>query len=157
MPADPEGGPGPDVFRQGRAATRRWDIALVIAAGGAVGGGMRNLLNAVVPEGDSGFPWSTFLENVIGCALLGALMVFLLDVWPPTRYGRPFLGVGVLGGFTTFSTYTTDADALLRAGQAPLALTYMAATLAVGLLATWTGLNMARSLAGISNETRRTS
>lgn len=130
---------------------------MVIAAGGAVGGGGRYLINAAVPASPGGFPWSTFLENITGCLLLGALMVFLLEVWPTTRYGRPFLGVGVLGGFTTFSTYTVDTDALLRGGQAPLALTYMFATVTVGLIATWLGLNVARLVAGITNETRGTS
>jgi CrcB protein len=130
-------------------SARRWDIALVVAAGGALGGGARYLLNVAWPTGTGHFPWATFVENVVGCFLLGSLMVLLLDVWPPTRYGRPFLGVGVLGGFTTFSTYTAETDALLRRGQVPMALTYFFGSLAVGLLATWIGLNLTRTLAGV--------
>ncbi len=143
------------MFRQGREVARRWDIALVVAAGGAVGGGARYLVNEAWPTGPDQFPWQTFVENVSGCLLLGALMVLLLDVWRPTRYGRPFLGVGVLGGFTTFSTYTAETDALLRHGQVPLALSYFFGSLAAGLLATWLGLNLTRAAAGISNESRR--
>ena len=75
---------------------RVWDLVLVIAAGGALGGALRYLLNEALPA--SGFPWATFIENVTGCFLLGALMVYLLDVWSPNRYLRPFLAVGVLGG-----------------------------------------------------------
>src|SRR4051794_14883819 len=86
--------------------TRRWDVALVIAAGGALGSLARWGLNEALPQEGGRFPWATFAENVGGCLVLGVLMVFLLDVWRPTRYGRPFLAIGVLGGFTTFSTYT---------------------------------------------------
>ena len=157
LPVDPDVPSGGQALRQSPSPTRRWDVALVVAAGGAVGGGARYLLNEAWQTGPSGFPWSTFVENVSGCLLLGALMVLLLDVWPPTRYGRPFLGVGVLGGFTTFSTYTAETDALLRHGQVPLALTYFFASLAVGLLATWAGLNLTRAAAGVGRPPRRAS
>lgn len=129
---------------------RRWDVALVIAAGGAIGGALRYLLNQAIPHGADGFPWATFLENVSGCLVLGALMVFLLDVWSPHRYARPFLGIGVLGGFTTFSAYTVETVALLRSGHAPTAFAYLLATVIVGLLATWAGIAIARRVAGIS-------
>jgi fluoride exporter len=131
-------------------AHRRWDIALVVAAGGAIGGALRYLLNQAVPHGAGGFPWSTFLENVAGCLVLGALMVFLLDVWTPHRYARPFLGIGVLGGFTTFSAYTVETIALLRAGEAPTAMAYVLGTVVLGLLATWAGIVAARRVAGVS-------
>jgi len=127
---------------------RRWDVAVVIGAGGAVGGGLRWALNQAWPITPGHFPWATFIENVTGCLVLGALMVFLLDVWRPSLYARPFLGIGVLGGFTTFSTYTADTSALLRAGQVPMALTYFFGTLVVALAATWTGIFLARSAAG---------
>jgi CrcB protein len=156
LPVDPDAGPGTDVFRQRSRTQRRWDIALVIAAGGAVGGGARYLLSTSWPHPDGGFPWATFIENVSGSLLLGALMVFLLEVWRPRRYARPFLGVGVLGGYTTFSTYTADIDALLRAGAVPVALAYLFGTLVVGFFATWTGLTLARRIAGITSTSRRT-
>lgn len=157
LPIDSDKESDVDVFRPGQATTRRWDIALVVAAGGALGGGARYLLNQAWTTPPGGFPWSTFIENVSGCLLLGALMVFLIDVWRPTRYGRPFIGIGVLGGYTTFSTYTSETDSLLRAGEVPLALTYLFATLAVGLVATWVGLTLARSAAGLSRTNARTS
>ncbi len=156
LPIDPDRESQADIFREGAAAARRWDIALVVAAGGAIGGGCRYLLNIAWSTTPGTFPWSTFVENVSGCLLLGALMVFLLDVWRPSRYGRPFLGVGVLGGYTTFSTNTSETDALLRAGEVPLALAYLFGSLAVGLLATWIGLTVARSIAGLDRETGRT-
>jgi len=139
---------------QSRASRhRRWDVALVIGAGGALGGGLRWTLNRAWPATPGHFPWATFVENVSGCLVLGALMVFLLDVWRPSRYARPFLAIGVLGGFTTFSAYTADTGALLRAGQVPMALTYLFGTLVVALAATWTGIFLARSAAGTNPRT----
>lgn len=131
-------------------AQRHWDVALVIAAGGAIGGGARWLLNEAIPPVEGSFPWATFVENVTGCLVLGVLIVFLLDVWPPHRYARPFLAIGILGGYTTFSAYTAETLALLRAGQVPIALAYLFGTVAVGLVATWAGISIARRIAGIT-------
>lgn len=121
-----------------------WDLLLVIAAGGAIGGGLRYLLSTAIPH--QHFPWSTFAANVIGCLLIGVLMVLLLEILPAHRYARPFLGVGILGGFTTFSSYTVETHALLAEGAVPVALAYMFGSLAAGLLATWTGMTLARRL-----------
>jgi CrcB protein len=126
----------------------------VIAAGGAIGGGVRYSLTRVWPHDGFDFPWATFAANVSGSLLLGALMVFLLDVWGPHRYTRPFLGVGVLGGFTTFSAFTNEVDALLRGGQSAVALVYIFASLAAGLLATLGGIVAARRIAGPGNPRR---
>jgi CrcB protein len=149
---DEGGGPvDPDVsvFDVEARRERVWDIVAVIAAGGAIGGAARYLLNQAVPSSD--FPWVTFIENVTGCFLLGALMVYLLDVWPPNRYLRPFLGVGVLGGFTTFSAYTVETRGLLAEGRGPAAMTYLFGSLLVGLAGTWLGITTARA---ITRETR---
>lgn len=128
--------------RRRHSRSRAWDIALVIAAGGALGGAGRYLLNQLLPT--AAFPWSTLVENVLGCFLLGALMVYLLDVWRPRRYLRPFLGVGVLGGFTTFSAYTSESRAMLLDGRTPQALVYMFGSIVLGLFATWVGITAAR-------------
>jgi CrcB protein len=138
----------------GVARHRRWDVALVIGAGGAIGGAARWALNHLWPSVPGGFPWATFVENVTGCLILGALMVYLLDVWRPSRYARPFLGIGVLGGFTTFSAYAADTHALLRQDQGLLALVYLFGTLIVALVASWTGIALARTAAGITPRTR---
>jgi CrcB protein len=140
----------PDSAPHPHGTRRRWDVALVIAAGGVIGGAMRWLINEALPRAEDGFPWPTFVENVSGCLLLGALVVFLLDVWRPHRYARPFLAIGVLGGFTTFSAYTVETLELLRGGQAPVAMAYLFGTVILGLLATWTGIAVARKVAGVS-------
>ena len=125
----------------------RWDILAVIAVGGSLGSLARWALGQAFTSPPGRFPLATFLENVSGGFALGLLMVFVLEVWPPTRYVRPFFGVGVLGGFTTFSTYMLDTRTLLAAGKAPLAGAYLFGTLVVGLLAVWTGIALGRLVA----------
>lgn len=157
LPIDPDLTVGPGVLPRatgGVARPRQWDVALVIGAGGAIGGAARWTLNQVWPSTPEGFPWATFVENVSGCLVLGALMVCLLDVWRPSRYARPFLGIGVLGGFTTFSAYTADTHALLRQDQGQLALVYLFGTLIVALAASWAGIVLARTAAGITSRAR---
>lgn len=138
-----------DVDAPTGASPPRWDIACAVAAGGAVGGALRYLMGIAISTGPAGFPWATFVENVSGCLILGALLVFLVDVWRPLRYIRPFLATGVLGGYTTFSTYTEDIRSLVEAGQGPLALTYMFGSIALGVVAAVVGMNVARKAAGL--------
>ncbi|WP_327092589.1 CrcB family protein [Nonomuraea sp. NBC_01738] len=122
------------------ARERSWDILAVIALGGGLGSVARHLLAQAIPTAPGGFPWATFLTNVSGCLVLAVLMVYVLEVWPPSRYVRPFFGVGFLGGFTTFSTFTVE---ILRTGQP---VVYAAASLAAGLAAVWGGFALARLL-----------
>jgi fluoride exporter len=72
---------------------------------------------------------------VVGCGLIGVLMVLSTEVLPAHRLLRPFLGVGVLGGFTTFSTYAVEFRGLLQPGSVPLAFAYLAGTVICALLA----------------------
>ncbi|MFC0006545.1 FluC/FEX family fluoride channel [Micromonospora siamensis] len=109
-----------------------------ISAGGVLGALARAGLQAAVPHAATGFPWATFGINVTGCLLIGALMAVVTGR-PTGPLVRPFLGVGVLGGFTTFSTYAVDAQRLLAAGAAGTALAYLAATLVGALLAVGAG------------------
>lgn len=127
-----------------RALAARWDILAVISAGGALGSLARWGMAVALPHPPGAFPWATFAVNLAGCLLIGALIVMITQVWPPSRYVRPFLGVGVLGGFTTFSTYMLDTRDLLMTGHAGLAGLYLAGTLAGGLAAVWAGRALAR-------------
>ena len=142
LPVDPDLPDVTDVFHRGGgrvAQHRRWDVALVIGAGGAIGGGARWALNQAWPLVPGGFPWATFVENVTGCLVLGALMVSLLDVWRPSRYARPFLGIGVLGGFTTFSSYAFESFQLLRDAEYFRASVNVAGQVVLGLVFFWLG------------------
>jgi CrcB protein len=111
----------------------RWDVLAVIALGGAVGSLARWALGEALAPAPGEFPWSTFTENLTGGFALGALMVWLTELWPSARYLRPMLAVGVLGGFTTFSTYMLDTRTLLAAGRPGLAAGYLLGTLVLGL------------------------
>ena len=128
----------------GAAPRSRWDVLAVIAVGGAFGSLARYGVGELLPWRGDGFPWATFIENVSGGFALGFLMVLLLDVWAPHRYARPFLGVGVLGGYTTFSTYLLETRDLVAGDQAATAMAYLFGSLLVGLAAVWLGLGSAR-------------
>nr|WP_241248482.1 CrcB family protein [Nocardioides sp. KC13] len=123
------------------------DLLAPIAAGGALGSLARWGLATALPHGDGAWPWATFLANVSGCLLLGVLMAFVLGPWSAVpfwgRYLRPFLGVGVLGGYTTFSTYELETFDL--AGPAPvLAMLYLLVSVVAGVGAAWLGLTLGR-------------
>jgi CrcB protein len=121
-----------------RAELRRGTASLLaaVSAGGVLGALARYGVAVAWPHPPGGFAWSTFAVNVAGSALLGVLMVAVTEVWPHRRLLRPFLGVGVLGGFTTFSTYVVD---ITQAGRPALALAYLAGTLVAALVAVWAG------------------
>lgn len=125
---------------------RRWDILLVVAAGGSLGAGARWAIAEALPRSAGSLPWATFLVNVTGCFALGALMVFVIDVVQSSRHLRPFVGVGLLGGYTTFSTYALEARDLLVAHHQAVAASYLAGSVAAGLLAVWLGVVTARLL-----------
>jgi CrcB protein len=109
-------------------------VLLVVAFGGGIGAIARYGIGLLLPT-TGHFPYGTFGINVLGCALIGVLMVLIGEVYPGSQLIRPFFGTGILGGFTTFSTYTNEFRALLRPGTVPLALAYLAGTLICALLA----------------------
>lgn len=114
-----------------RAALRGVDLGLV-AAGGAVGAVLRWLLGDQVPDG-SGFPWTIFQINVAGAFLLGALP--LLPAVRRSRRVAVALGPGLLGGFTTVSTWAGEARDLAAGGSEALAVLYVLGTLVAALAA----------------------
>ncbi|RCV50778.1 FluC/FEX family fluoride channel [Marinitenerispora sediminis] len=133
-----------------------WAVLGAISLGGAIGAGARHALALAVPDPPGGFAWSTFTVNVTGCLLIGALMVLVTDVWPDRRLLRPFVGVGILGGYTTFATHIVDAQSMLAAGNAATALGYLGATLACGLTAVAAGAALTARLAGLLRGRRTT-
>lgn len=106
----------------------------VVALGGGLGALGRYGLAEALPTPSGGFPWATFATNVLGCLLIGVLMVLVTEARQAHRLVRPFLGVGVLGGFTTFSTYAVETSGLLRHGEAGLAVAYLAGTLVAAMV-----------------------
>lgn len=88
----------------------------------------------------SAFPWATLTINVVGCFLIGLVMGTLPG---RTQWIQLFAVVGVLGGFTTFSAFGYETLTLFRSGQTGVALGYVAASVVVGLGATWVGQELA--------------
>jgi fluoride exporter len=124
---------------------RRHRVVLpVIAAGGMAGASARHAVDVLWPPASGGLPAGTLGVNALGCLLIGVLMVYVVEVGEAHPLVRPFLGVGVLGGFTTFSTYSVEVTGLLADGHAVRALAYLGGTVVVALAATLVGLSLAR-------------
>jgi CrcB protein len=119
-------------------------ILAVISAGGAVGASARYGASLLWPTAHHAFPWTTLLVNAAGCAVIGVFMVVITDMWAAHRLVRPFFGTGVLGGFTTFSTYTVDFQRLVTGGQPRLALAYLALTALAALVSVWAAAALTR-------------
>ena len=140
--------------RRDLAEYGRW-VLLVIAAGGVVGAELRYGVGVLLPSGSRSFPWATVLVNVTGGFGIGVLMTVLGRSARPHPLLRPFLGVGILGGFTTFSTYSTDTFRLIDVGRPVLALGYAALTLFAALAATVAGMVVGSALPGSAQESVR--
>jgi CrcB protein len=129
----------------------RPDVLAVIALGGVLGAEARYALGVLLPHTPGAWPWSTLLVNLSGCVLIGALMVVITELAYGHRLLRPFLGVGVLGGYTTFSTATLDTLTLATAGRLGAAIAYTVATAVLAVLACGAGVVVARLAAGRSH------
>lgn len=130
------------------SARSRPDAALfgVLAVGGALGASGRYGVDLLLPAEPGAFPLGTFLVNVVGCLVLGALAGTIRH---PGRHRLllPFIGPGLLGGFTTFSAYTVQVVRLALDGVVGTAAGYLLATLVVGLVAVEAGLSLSRWVA----------
>lgn len=125
---------------------REWDLLAAIAVGGVIGAEARYGVGLLLPHHPGQFPWATVGINASGCLLIGVLMVVLLELTDPHRLARPFLGVGVLGGYTTFSTFATDTEQLILAHRGLLALLYVLATVVFCAAAVWSATLLTRGV-----------
>ncbi|MEV6959866.1 fluoride efflux transporter CrcB [Streptomyces sp. NPDC051207] len=119
-------------------------VVAVVALGGGGGAAARYAASLAWPVPAGGFPWTTLGVNIAGCALIGVLMVTVTELRGTHRLVRPLLGTGVLGGFTTFSTYAVDIQSLLDGGRVATSLAYLAATPVAALLAVWCAVTVSR-------------
>jgi CrcB protein len=118
-----------------------------VAAGGAIGASLRwGIGTWMVGRTGSTFPWHTMLINVAGAFLLGLLMALSLERGAISGDWRLFLGTGVLGGFTTFSTLSYESIALMQSGLMTAGLANMFGSGVAGLLAAWLGVVAGRAL-----------
>jgi fluoride exporter len=114
----------------------------VISLGGGAGSMLRYQLSRWVPPTADGFPTATLIINLTGAFALGLLVVAVTEVWRPHPLLRPALGTGVLGGYTTFSTFAVEVRGL----SVGVATAYVVASVAGGLLLAATGMVVVRSL-----------
>ncbi|KAA3596103.1 fluoride efflux transporter CrcB [Stenotrophomonas maltophilia] len=123
---------------------------LLVFIGGGLGACVRhacNLMGARVAAG-SPWPWSTFLINISGALLMGALVeAFALRNGASPQL-RLLLATGILGGYTTFSTYALEIGVLLQRGQHGLAALYAGGSVALGLVGLFAGMKLARLVLG---------
>ncbi|MFY9783546.1 MAG: CrcB family protein [Acidimicrobiales bacterium] len=131
---------------QRRLELRRAQIVIVVAlsCGGALGAVARYWVTLALPTSAGHFPWSTFTINVTGSAILGFLLILLIEQFPRGRLARPFIGSGILGAYTTFSTLEVDTLLLFRDNAVLTGVTYLVSSLLAGLVAMWIGMNGAR-------------
>ena len=140
--------PDVDLRHPAPAEVRASELPVIaaIAAGGAIGTSARYLIGSAWPTPSGSLPWATLMINVVGCALIGVLMVLVSDVWTRHRLIRPLVATGILGGFTTFSAYSVDIQGLLDDGRPITALLYLAITVSGALAAVWTTTKTTRVL-----------
>ncbi|OYU34627.1 CrcB family protein [Novosphingobium sp. PASSN1] len=122
---------------------------LAVAAGGALGAWLRHqtsrlFLSAVGPASASAFPWATLTVNVLGSAAMGLLVGWLARHGGGGEPWRLLLGVGVLGGFTTFSSFALEFAVFVERGALGLAASYVALSLVAGFAALFGGLWLMR-------------
>ncbi|WP_413471315.1 fluoride efflux transporter CrcB [Streptomyces noursei] len=146
-PLDPDVGYLDRVRRPRRGQrTDQWPVLGAISVGGALGAVARYGASLAWPTAAGAFPWTTLVINVLGCAVIGTFMVVIADLRSAHRLVRPFFGTGVLGGFTTFSTYVVDVQRLVERGRAGMALSYLALTVLSALAAVWAAAAVTRRL-----------
>jgi CrcB protein len=115
-----------------------------IFAGGFLGAVARAAVAEWLPHGADQWPWATFLVNIAGALLLGYAATRLQERLPLSAYRRPFLGTGVCGGLTTFSTMQLELLRMLDDGRLGLAAAYAAVSLAAGFAGVALATNLVR-------------
>ncbi len=120
----------------------RRELAAVFA-GGAIGAVLRAWLGKVLVTDANAWPWATFVVNIVAAFALGWFSTVLLERLPVSRFRRPFVGTGICGGLSTFSTMQVETVRLVQDGYAVLACAYVLASLVAGLLV----LHLATALA----------
>jgi CrcB protein len=126
------------------------DLVLLVGSGGFLGSMARYLLSGWVQRAaqDSWFPYGTMSVNLIGCAVIGLLAGLAQSRGILTPSSRAFLLVGVLGGFTTFSSFSYDTVGLFGEGRTLAALLNVAVQVILGISATWLCYSLVQRIGG---------
>ncbi|SDY37943.1 CrcB protein [Modestobacter sp. DSM 44400] len=119
---------------------------LAAAVGGALGALARWAVGRALPHSPGAWPAATLVVNITGCLLIGVLLAVLLARFPAHPWLRPFLATGLLGGWTTYSTFAVDVVQLAEAGAWGTAAGYVVASVIGGVVAVATGLMTTRAV-----------
>ncbi len=121
---------------------------ILLLAGGAVGTGLRYLIAVLLSSGTKqpSFPYATLFVNISGSFLIGLLAELFEARLPVSQTTRVAVMTGVLGGYTTFSSFSIETYWLLRDGQLWLAVLYSSASVLLGIGAVWLGMRLAQAL-----------
>jgi CrcB protein len=121
---------------------------LLVAVGGAFGSVLRYYVGVwSVRIAGTGFPWGTLTVNLVGSFLIGIVVELIVRKFGGSPALRLFLMTGIIGGFTTFSTFALDTVALMERGQLAVAMIYVLTSVLVSLGAVFAGLSLIRALA----------
>jgi len=122
-------------------------LIVAIALGGAIGAvGRHAVAGQVMKLTGGGFPWGTVTVNILGSFAMGALIEVMALKWSVGQELRAFLTVGILGAFTTFSTFSLDVALLTERGALPGAIGYVVVSVLFSILALFAGLYVFRQL-----------
>ena len=146
IPVDPDASAGPPAPARRVPAHRRLDVLAAVAAGGAIGSLGHYGVTTLLPTGTGQFPTATLIVNITGSFLLGLVLVLLIERLPPTRYARAFLAVGVIGSFTTFSSFVVITVQLVSERHISTAAVYFLATVLGGLAVAQLGIVCGRAV-----------
>jgi CrcB protein len=120
---------------------------LLVMVGGALGSALRYAVGLALPGITSGFPWATLAVNLVGSFAIGWVAA-QVQQGQLGENARLLLAVGLLGGFTTFSSFSLEALLLLQQGRLPAALLYISSSLLLGILGTVAAFGLYRLLRG---------
>jgi CrcB protein len=124
----------------------QWGVLAAVALGGAVGSLLRYFAAGAIQPVNAAFPWGIFVVNITGGFAMGVIVELSALKLNFTPEMRSFLTVGVLGGFTTFSTFSLDSALLIERGAYGLAATYMAGSAILSVAALFAGMFLIRAI-----------
>lgn len=145
--------PRPRPSRGSAAFRRRATLLAVIGAGGAIGSAARYGTALAIPPGSGAYPVATFLVNVVGAVILGAVAALPAGWLPADELARPAIGTGFCGGLTTFSAMSLEIYQRW-AGHLPVAMAYAVASLVAAPVCAWAGFSLVRAARGGAREHR---
>ncbi len=121
-------------------------ILFAVGVGGGLGALARYFVAAAIQPAGATFNWGIFVVNITGGFLMGVIVEASALKWNLNPELRSFLTVGILGGYTTFSTFSLDSALLLQKGEYAIAATYMIGSVVLSILALFAGLWIVRVL-----------